>query len=273
MFILFLFFFGLAVGSLLNAVIYRLQTDEAIIFERSHCVDCKTTLRWFDLIPLFSFFWLRTKCRYCGKKISWQYPAVELATALVFVWIYSWQYPHLASLSFGTAAPFLLDWQFISFLYYILAACLLIIIFVYDLKTYLILDKISYPAIVLSLLFLSLEAWHLQSFEFWRNGILAGLLAAGFFLSLVVMSKGKWMGIGDIKLALFMGFVLNWPQIIIALFLSFMVGAIVGIFLMLLKKKGLKSEIPFGPFLAGATLVTLIYSSYLTDLINSYMML
>jgi len=273
MFIFFLFFFGLAVGSLLNAIIYRLQSGEAIIFERSHCVKCQATLKWFDLIPLLSFFWLRGRCRYCGEKISWQYPIVELATALIFIWLYAWQYPALFSLSLEPTAPFLLDWQFVQFIYYLLIACFLIIIFVYDLKTYLILDKVIYPAIIISFLFLSWQAWQLQSFEFWRNGLLSGLVAAGFFLSLVVVSKGKWMGIGDIKLALLMGFVLNWPTILWAMFLAFMVGAIVGLFLMALKKKGLKSEIPFGPFLAGATLIVLIYSQYLTDLFSSYMML
>jgi len=277
MFILFLFFFGLAAGSFLNVVIHRLQTGEPIIIERSHCPKCRNILRWFDLVPLFSFFQLGGKCRYCGKKISVQYPLVELATALLFVWVFIWQYPQFSQFKLDLSAPYLLDLHFFSFLYYLIIISILIVIFVYDLKHYLILNKVIYPAIVLALAyntFMSIEqkGFSPEAVALMVNGWLAALLASGFFLALVLASRGKWMGIGDIKLAFFMGFVLGWPQILAALFLAFLSGAAVGIVLIILKKKGLKSELPFGPFLAGATILVLFYSHILTDWFFGFMM-
>jgi len=144
------------------------------------------------------------------------------------------------------------------------------VIFVYDLKHYIIPDQVVYPAIVLAFGFRILnlfENWKLkiENLDPLLNFVLAAILAGAFFLVIVLISRGKWMGMGDVKLAVFMGLVLGWPKIILALFLAFLIGAFVSVILMILKKKTLKSEIPFGPFLAAATILTLFLGSTLID--------
>jgi len=239
MFYLIIFLFGLAGGSFLNVVICRLKTKKTIFFGHSYCPKCRAVLKWYDLIPVLSFLAQRAKCRYCRKKISWQYPLVEIATGLLFVLIFNQFYP-----------------DYINLVYYLIISSLLLVIFVYDLKHYIIPDKIVFPGIIVSLIYLIYLEASLPNI--W-GGVLTGLGAGGFFLALVLVSKGKWMGLGDVKLAFFMGLILGWPNILTALFLAFSSGAIVGLILIALKKKGLKSEIPFGPFLAGSTLITMLY--------------
>lgn len=236
--------FGLLIGSFLNVVILRLKTRESILFTRSHCPHCGKVLKWHQLIPLVSFLIQKGKCTYCKKKISWQYPLVELLTASLFLLIFNFKLPFL-----------------ITF-YYFLIASFLIVISVYDLKYYLIPDEIIYPAIIIVLLF-NLTLHHytiLLSKTFWILMLLS-LSGAGFFFLIVLISKGKWMGLGDVKLAVFMGLLLGWPSILLALFLSFIIGGFVGLILILFGRKTLKSEIPFGPFLCLGTLITLLYGS------------
>jgi len=256
------FVLGLAIGSFLNSIIYRLHTGESFLFQRSYCPRCKKNLGWQDLIPLLSFLILRGKCRYCKKPIPWQYPLVELATGLLFVFIFRQDATLL--LSGYTALIFLR----IGFL--LLASCFLIIIFISDLKYYIIPDKIIYPAIIISLIVNSLIA--LQQYGFSKkaiwlmaNGWLAAFGAAAFFLLIVLVSRGKWMGWGDPKLVLFMGLLLGFPKIILALFLAFLIGAIMGIGLIISGKKTLKSEVPFGPFLVIGTFVALFWGGILID--------
>ena len=215
---IFIFNFGLIIGSFLNCVIYRLEINKTFLKGRSFCPNCKHKLNFFDLIPVFSFIFLKAKCRYCGTKISFQYPLVEIATGLIFLLIFN------------------LHFSIIITLYLFVISCLLIIIFVYDLKHYIIPDKIIYPAILIALIF-----------NF--SNLLSGFLAAGFFLLIVLISKGRWMGVGDIKLAFLMGLMLGFPKILVGLFLAFLIGSIIGMLLIFLHKKTFKSEVPFAPFL------------------------
>jgi len=227
-----IFIFGLVVGSFLNCVIYRLALPRG----RSFCPHCKHILSWQDLIPVLSFLILRGKCRYCQKKISFQYPLVEIATGLLFVLIF-WHLDFGFDLAFG---------------FWILISCFLIIIFVYDLKHFIIPDKIIYPAIAVVFIYNVLQGPALL-----MGSGLAAILAAGFFLSIVLVSRGCWMGLGDVKLAFLMGLFLGFPNILIALFFAFLIGAIIGVGLILAKRKTLKSEVPFGPFLVTGTFVAL----------------
>jgi len=242
-----IFIFGLAIGSFLNVVICRLKTNESILIGRSYCPKCGTILEWHDLIPLLSFLIQKGRCRYCGKKISWQYPMVEIATGLLFLLIFNFQFSIFNEFSI---------FYFINLSYYLIIISFLIIIFVYDLKHYLILDKVIFTALIITLFYQIFIGNFL-------NPSLSGLIAGGFFWSLVLVSNGKWMGLGDVKLALLMGLILGFPDIISALFLSFFIGAIIGIILILFGKKGIKSEIPFGPFLAGSTILIMLYGQYL----------
>lgn len=239
-----IFIFGLVIGSFLNVVICRLNTKEKILVARSKCPECGAFLKWYDLIPIFSFLIQKGRCRYCHKKISWQYIIIEIITAYLFLLIFNFQFSIFNEFSI---------YQFSNLIFYLIIYCFLIIIFVYDLKTYLIPDKIVYPAIIISLIF------RLFSIpEFW-NYFLSALIPSAFFLLLILVSRGKWMGMGDVKLAFLMGLVLGWPNIFIALMLAFCFGAIIGIFLILFGKKKMKSQIPFGPFLSGATIVVMIF--------------
>jgi len=249
MFLLILIFiFGLIVGSFLNCVIYRLEVDESPLSGSSYCPHCRHILRWYDLIPVLSFIFLRGQCRYCSEKISWQYPLVEITTGLLFILLLNYE---LRITNYE-----LLNFEVIlNLLFSILITCFLIIIFVYDLKHYIIPDKVIYPAIVVALSFNLLRSDLLGRTDL----LLSALGAAGFFLFIVLISQGKWMGIGDIKLAFLMGLILGFPNILIALFFAFFTGAIIGVGLILSKKKTLKSEVPFAPFLIIGTFFALFW--------------
>ena len=189
------FVFGTIVGSFLNVVINRLEIKESIIRRRSYCLFCKKTLNWYELIPILSFFLQKRKCRKCKNIIASQYPLVEIATGLIFVLILNFQFT-------------------VSTIFLLLISCFLIIIFVYDLKHYLVLDKIIYPAIVLVFLY------NLFYSLFIVHYLLAGLIGGGFFLFIVLMSRGKWMGMGDVKIGVLMGLLLGLTHLFTALFLA-----------------------------------------------------
>jgi len=238
------FFLGLCIGSFLNCVIYRLE-EEKSLGGRSFCPCCKHTLSWLDLFPVFSFLFLGGKCRYCKKKISIQYPVVELVTGIIFLVIF---------LSFiKYTALGLLN---VIFLFYITSS--LVVIFIYDLKHYIIPDIVLFPAVIITLIFRLLT-----DFSSFANFLIAVLIGSGFFLAIFLISKGKAMGFGDVKLAVLMGLLLGFPSILVSLFLAFFFGAIIGLILMIFKGKGLKSEIPFGPFLILGTFIALLYGNQL----------
>lgn len=220
-FYFFVFIFGLCIGSFLNCVIYRLEQKKKIT-GRSFCPHCKHTLSWQDLFPIFSFLFLKGKCRHCHEKISIQYPLVELATGLIFILIFN-------------------QYSMLDTLYLLIISCFLIIIFIYDLKHYLIPDKILFPAIIIALIYNLINLQHIL------NNLWAVIVASGFLLIIFLISKGRAMGFGDVKLAVLMGLLLGMPDVLVALFLAFFFGAIIGLILMAFKKKSLKSEIPFWP--------------------------
>ncbi|MDP2684070.1 MAG: prepilin peptidase [bacterium] len=233
---------GLVVGSFLNAVIYRLHKKVSFLRGRSYCPWCKHDLSAKDLVPLFSYLFLKGKCRYCQKKISWQYPLVEFGTMAVFL---------------------LLFWQFgltLDFFVYLIYASILIIIFVYDLRYYLILDKVSLPAIVIAII-LSVFILNISAIDI----LIGALIGGGFFLLQFYISRGKWIGGGDIRLGVVMGAMLGFPGILVALFAAYVLGSIVGIFLIIGKKKKWKSQVPFGTFLSFATLLTFIFGEFVIE--------
>lgn len=252
---LFIFIFGTIFGSFLNCVIYRLavpekrispngagrETGNSFLKGRSFCPHCKHILSWQDLIPIFSFLFLKGKCRYCKKLVSLQYPLVEIFTGFLFLLIFQYT-----------------KYQIPYTIYELIIACFLIIIFVYDLKHYIIPDRVIYPAIAIS------GIWCL----FFNPALItlySAFGAAAFFLAIVLITRGKGMGVGDIKLAFLMGLFLGWPNILIALFLAFFIGAAIGIILIISNRKTMKSEIPFGPFLVLGTFLALFFGENLID--------
>lgn len=234
--ILFISLFGLCVGSFLNVVIYRTKIKKSLLHPPSFCPFCKHRLAWYDLIPVASFIILGGKCRYCRKKVSWQYPLVELACGILFALFY---------IKVGSINPLLFfNLFFVS---------IFVVIFVYDLKYYLILDKIILLGATLAILatiFLGKPSF--------PAALLGSLLSGGFFAIIVLVSKGKWMGGGDVKLGFLLGFILGWSQVLVALFIAFVLGSMVGLLLIALQKKTLKSAVPFGTFLTVAAIATML---------------
>ena len=261
-----IFILGLIVGSFLNVVIYRLENGEKIINDRSKCLHCKRVLAWYDLIPVLSFIFLKGKCRYCNKKISWQYPLVEIGTGILFVMILNYvlcitNYEYLISnfQFFNTIhySLFTIQFLFLLFWFYIISS--LIIIFVYDLKHYIIPDKVIYPAIIIAI------GFNLSNNLVTLNHLFAAFIAGLFFLSIVIITKGKGMGGGDIKLVFLMGLILGWPVIIFSVFLASVLGSIVGIYLILIGKKKMKSMVPFGPFLVAGTFIGMFFGEEIIE--------
>ncbi|MBZ9578329.1 prepilin peptidase [Patescibacteria group bacterium] len=253
-FSLFIFLFGLAVGSFLNSIIHRLHTGESFLFTHSYCPHCKHKLSWQDLIPILSFLILKGKCRYCKKKVSLQYPLVESATGILFILT-----THYTLLT--------ISYESLLFtVYCLLLSCFLIIIFVYDLKHYIIPDKIIYPAIGIAFIYNILYSYFIiHNSYFLVNSLLAAFTGGLSFLFIFLLSGGKWMGFGDVKLVFFMGLFLSFPDILVALFLAFLVGAIIGIGLISAGKKTLKSEVPFGPFLVTGAFIAFCFGNQIVN--------
>ena len=247
-----IFIFGLCIGSFLNCLIYRLETGRSFVKGRSFCPKCKHKLGFWDLIPIISFLMLKRKCRYCKNKISLQYPIVEIATGLLLI----------LNFKFLIFDQFLIfNFKTLLFIVYLLIInCLLIIVFIYDLKHYIIPDKIIYLAIGLALIFNGSAALTaLSSLKGFQFSILSAFIAGGFFFLIWLISQGKWMGFGDVKLGFFMGLFLGWPNILTALFLAFVIGSLAGLALISVGRKKFKSEVPFGPFLIIGTFLALFW--------------
>lgn len=255
-----IFIIGVCIGSFLNCLIYRLEENKKAT-GRSFCPHCKHTLGWKDLFPVFSFIFLKGKCRYCKEKISWQYPVVEIATGVMFWIVFSkFGVDLLVFLISGDYFAFALAILNLLLLLFIVSA--LIVIFIFDLKHYLIPEQVLFPAIgaAFMLIFFS----HLG---FW-NFALATIISTGFFAIIYYLSRGKWMGFGDVEIAFFMGFLLGFPNVLVALFLAFFFGAIISLILLGFYGKNLKSQVPFGPFLITGTFIALLWGS---QIINWYL--
>lgn len=246
---------GLIIGSFLNAVIYRLHSGQSIFDIHSRCPHCRHELAARDLIPLLSFVLLRGKCRYCQKPISWQYPLVELATGISFVLVYSPPpfLPHPPQAEGGIEGGGLFE-----LLFKLLFVCFLIIIFVYDLKHYLILDKVVFPAAVLALVY-----------QIWQGNLLSAVLGlvflAGFFAFLYFISRGRWIGAGDVKLGVFLGLLVPWPETLVLFFLAYFIGAAFALLLVALGRKTLADRLPFGTFLTLAAFIAMLYGEELVS--------
>ena len=263
MFILIFFIFGLIIGSFLNVLVYRIHTAEELFWDRSKCPHCKKQIRWFDNIPLISFVILKFRCRDCQKRISWQYPTVEALTGFVFALI-GWKFFNLADTS---------SWSLTAFYLFIISS--LIIILVYDFLYLEIPGSVLWVSIFIAIVFglytdgnnfLNLEnnAVNLLDTKIYP-GVLASTIAFVFFFSLSFFSKEKWMGMGDAYLVILLGLILGWPEILLALFLSFFAGSFYGIIMLINKKKKMKSQVPFAPFLVLGTLATLFFYEPITN--------
>ena len=262
-FIISFFVLGLIVGSFLNVVIYRLNTAKSL-GGRSACMSCQNRLSWYELVPLFSFLALAGRCRNCKTKISIQYPLVELATGLVFVFLFF----RLSVFADQSILVFIAYYT-----YYAVMFSLLLIIAVYDLRHKIIPDLLSFIFGLLAFLGLFFFTLHSSfsgapGFYFHTPSIIefsSGILVALPFVFFWLISSGKWMGLGDAKLALGIGWLLGLSYALSGLVVAFWSGAIIGVTLVILSKNskiekmGMKSEIPFAPFLVFGAFLAFIF--------------
>ncbi|HSW96779.1 MAG TPA: prepilin peptidase [Candidatus Saccharimonadales bacterium] len=242
------FLFGLLIGSFLNVLIDRIPQGISVIKGRSRCDSCHRILQWFDLFPVFSFLFLRGKCRYCHKKIGWQTFIIEILTGIIFAATAFTLLTHVTSLILLA----------ISLLYTLFILSCFIVITVIDIKHGIIPNVFVYPSVILSV------GYHLLFFSTALPYFLSAIGAGGFFLCLFIITKGRGMGFGDVKLAVLLGFFLGFPYIIIALYIAFLTGALVAFILVLGKKKKFSGgTIPFGPFLIAGALLAFFYGDFL----------
>ncbi len=243
-----LFFFGLLVGSFLNVVIFRIERGENFITGRSRCLTCKHTLPWYDNIPLLSFLQVKGRCRYCKVPLSWQYPVVELATAILF------------SGCFFILKEYTGYAQFFSGLLLLTIVAFAILITVYDLRFSLIPDVFLWGLNLSTLAFMALhwllpEKMPITLLPSLQFSFLGAFLVGGFFFLLVVLSRETWMGWGDVWLGIWGGMLVGLFLAQVFITLSFTLGAIIGLVLMYRQKKTLKTEIPFAPYILLAGLL------------------
>ena len=247
-------FLGMFIGSFLNVVVARVNTNKSPMQGRSECPNCAHTLEAMDLMPVLSFVLLQGKCRYCHQPISWQYPLVELGTAAIFGFI--------GFYFFNNGALQVLDMLLVASVLFVFSV--LIFIVVYDFLHYTILNT--------SLLFLGAGVALFHLFNFLVEGSIDILpilgAGAGAFLAFFVLfsvSEGKWMGGGDVKFVLLMGLLLGFPNILVGLFVAFISGAVVGVALMGLARKKRKDKVPFAPFLIVGLFAAFFYGQPLID--------
>jgi leader peptidase (prepilin peptidase)/N-methyltransferase len=236
---------GMTVASFLNVCIDRLPANQSLIFPASHCASCQRRLAAKDLIPVFSYLWLRGRCRYCQAKIPQRILWVELGTGLLFGYL-AWHYGLSAELAIAA--------------FY---SCLFIVLMVIDLEKGLILNKIVYPAMAVALLlsvFFSIFLPDIEIVPFIGRAAIGGGIGLVVFFLIVVISRGG-MGWGDVKLAALIGLVTGFPGVLVALLIGIILGGLVAIILLALKIKKRREAIPFGPFLALAAIVTLLWGS------------
>lgn len=263
----FLFFLGLTAGSFLNVLAMRIPRGETVLRGRSRCESCGATLGWTELIPVLSFLRQRARCRRCRCRISAQYPIVELATGALF--ILAPAAAREAGGIFGAVPAGAREWFAVGYALFVFSV--LVAVFIADLRYFLIPDKIILPAIAASLgaiLANGLSGCRLPLANCQFADAAASLAGAAFFLALVLVSRGSWMGLGDVKLAVFMGLALGIAKLLVALVTAFFLGSLVGIALIILRKKTLASEVPFGTFLAAASVFALLRGEWVLRAAN-----
>lgn len=290
-----LFLIGLCLGSFLNVVIDRWPKNKSVVSGRSHCDFCQKTLSPLDLIPVISFLLLRGKCRYCHKKLSWQYPLVEFSTGVLLVLTYLFtvnlqQFNNLTNnvdldvIFFGIRIIGLL----VLTLYFI-------VIFMVDLKYEIILERVINSAIILTVSchLVILLLFYLNIFAYYDTApyhsifsyppawspfntalftmlinFLTGIIVALFFRFLIFVSRGRGLGEGDIKLGFWLGLLLGFPNILPGMFIAFVSGGIIGLLLIITKLKKFGQTVPLAPFLVVGSYLALFFGD---RIINWYL--
>lgn len=236
-----IFLVGLSVGSFFNAIIFRLNSEKSVVKGRSECPNCSSVIRWFDLVPIFSYFVLRGRCRECKKNISPLYPIVEIFTAITLLLLFL----NTPAVSYLTALGALI-------------VLLLVLVIFLDIRYFIIPDRIlallAIAAIGLKLLNSNTDFTYL---------LISALGLTSFFAILFLASKGRWMGLGDVKLIFLIGLLLGYPLGYLAVISAIWLAAIFSIILLISGKATAKTEIPFGSFLSLATITFIVFGNEL----------
>jgi len=250
-------FFGLVIGSFLNVVIYRLPRKLSVVWGRSFCPKCKKKIKWFDNVPLVSYLVLKGHCRSCHSPISFRYPLVELSTGIITVLIFNFKFSIFNQFEIFQLLNFKTIFDIFS---YLVLGWGLIAIFFIDLEHQIIPDEIVIPLIIIfTLRFILIGNYRL---------ILVGLVSFLFLFLIYFFTKGKGMGVGDVKLSFLMGLSLGFPKVILAFYIAFLTGAIAGVILILAKKAKLKQKIAFGPFLSLGTIIACIWGENILKILE-----
>jgi len=233
---------GLVIGSAINAVVWRLHEGRSWVRGRSMCPNCKHELAAVDLVPVLSWLCLRGRCRYCAKPISWQYPAVELVTAGLFT---------LSALAWQGSWWLLAIW--------LVELTLLIVMSVYDLRWMILPNRVMVPALGVAVVYAAVAAALSGDWTALGWSAVAAVVAGGVFYLLAVLTKGRGMGGGDIKLAFVMGVLLGPLNTFVAMETAFMSAAVIGMLLWAARVIKRRAHIPFGPFLVAGTVFAQLY--------------
>lgn len=251
--LIFIFLIGLCVGSFVNVCIYRLPKSKQVLLGRSYCPKCKKKIKWFDNIPVLSYFLLNGKCRSCKKKISPQYFIIELLIGIGFLLIF-------------------LNYQnyFASVLLSILLAMYVMIFFI-DLKHFIIPDPLNFGVIILALVKNFLPDLNLVFTQNIILSIIGGIVGYSLIWIIIYLyrtfKKIEGMGLGDAKLMAGIGLLFGWPSVPFILFVSAVLGLLLVMPSLLKKKRSLKSEIPFGPYIITAGVIYFYFGEYLYSFI------
>jgi|SRR3989338_4022554 len=235
---------SLSLGSFFNVIIFRFNTDQNATKGRSKCLKCHSTVRWLDLIPIFSYFILGGKCRNCGTKISPMYPVVEASTAAVLLLLF-------------------LNTQTVSYLTMLnaLTVLLFMLVIFFDMRYFIIPDKILVLLTIIAIIFMLFG--HNMTFP---NLLISGLSLASFFAILFIASHGRWIGFGDVKLVLLIGLLLGYPFGFLAVTSSIWAATIFSVLLLATGRADLKTKIPLGSFLSATTIIFIIFNHELQEI-------
>lgn len=246
-----LFIYGLIIGSFLNALVWRLRKKRDWVKERSECTHCHHVLAAKDLVPVLSWVMLRGKCRYCHKKID-DSPLSELGLGLLFAGSYLW-WPY----TFSTPAGIGL------FILWLVILAVFMVLCIYDFKWFLLPDTFTYGLIPLALIFVILRTLVSHDYSI-LNSLVGGAVLFGIFYALYQFSKGKWIGGGDVKIAFPLGLLAgSFGAAFVLIFVSSLLGTIFALPLIIKKKQIAHLTVPYGPFLILATVLTVLFYSYI----------
>lgn len=246
---------GFCFGSFVNAFVWRLHEDKNWVNARSECTKCHHKLKALDLVPLLSWIWLKGKCRYCHRKISLQYPVIEATVPILFLLAYTfWPVPIKGS-------------EAVIFALWLLITTGLVALAIYDLRYMLLPTKLVYAllliALVMSVLTIAISNGPLAT----SVGMLGGsLVGGGIFYILHTISKGKWIGGGDVRLGFLLGLLVATPlRSFLLIFIASLIGAVVSLTLMSISKLKRTSLIPFGPFLISGLFVVQFFGQHIIN--------